>query len=569
MSEYELTPKVDQVQEFIEIATDFGNRLDLVREAISNSFDANATKIWVDFSVIQDHGEKVLKIVLTDNGDGMDEDGLQSFFDLGNSLRRNDPNKIGEKGHGTKIYFNSQKVTIETVNGGFRRIADMDEPMRKLQDRQIPKVNVSASPEVGDHGTKITILGYNNNRRDKFTHHNIRDYIKWFTRAGSIQWVFNSNAENSTEIYLRGLGYEHDGFEKFEARHDFGKVTENMEQLLEWHGYYAPDYYCRRSVWKGHLKNHPEIRYQAVFSIEGSRVKYSYNPMLRRRGFQHPDIDNGYKIQDRYGLWLCKDFIPIQRKNEWLPTQKTEWTRLHAFINCQEFCLTANRGSIENTPTEILEDLHNVVKSIYNQIEESDDWHHLEWLERDASANRTINKEKSDFDWRKKRLNQANIASYEDFILIEPQRESGVFALFLQLSMLAPDLFPFQVLDYDTHQGIDVIVKGDNTTPIMNAKLFYVEFKHQLERSFNHSFENLHSVVCWDTQVKQDHTVESLDGAEIRTMRIVQPESDNDYTRYFLEDSRNPHRIEVFVLKDYLKQKLGLEFRPRTDASAI
>ena len=340
-------------------------------------------------------------------------------------------------------------------------------------------------------------------------------------------------------------------------------------QLLECYEYKAPDYYCRRIVRKGQLRKHPEIRYQAVFSIEGSRVKYVYNPMLRRQGYQHPDIDNGYKIQDRYGLWLCKDFIPIQRKNEWLPTQKTEWTRLHAFINCQAFRLTANRGSIENTPSEILEDLNHVVETIYKQIEESDDWHHLEWLEREASAYRTVEKEKSDFDWRKKRLNRANIAVYKDFTLIEPQRESGVFAIFLQLSMLAADLFPFQVLDYDTHQGIDVIVKGDSTTPIMDTKLFYVEFKYLLERSFNHSFENLHSVVCWDTQVKQDDTVECLDGAEKRTMRIVQPESDDDYTRYSLEDSRNPRRIEVFVLKDYLKQKLRLEFRPRTDASTI
>ena len=569
MSEYELTPKVDEVQEFIEIATDFGNRLDLVREAISNSFDANATKIWIDFSVIQEHGESVLKIVLRDNGEGMDEQGLQSFFDLGNSLRRGDSGKIGQKGHGTKIFFNSQKVVVETINGGVRRIAEMDKPMIKLRDRQIPKVKVSTSPEVGDHGTTVTILGYNNNRREKFTHHNIRDYIKWFTRAGSIQWVFNSNSENGVQIYLRGLGLDQDDFEEFDARHDFGEVTQNMEQLLEWYEYKAPDYYCRRIVRKGQLRRHPEIRYQAVFSIEGSRVKYAYNPMLRRQGYQHPDIDNGYKIQDRYGLWLCKDFIPIQRKNEWLPTQKTEWTRLHAFINCQAFQLTANRGSIENTPSEILEDLNHVVETIYKQIEESDDWHHLEWLEREASAYRTVEKEKSDFDWRKKRLNRANIAVYKDFTLIEPQRESGVFAIFLQLSMLAPDLFPFQVLDYDTHQGIDVIVKGDNTTPITDAKLFYVEFKYQLERSFNHSFENLHSVVCWDTQIKQDGTVDSLDGAEKRTMKIVQPKDDDDYTRYFLEDSRNPRRIEVFVLKDYLKQKLGLEFRPRTDASKI
>ena len=35
-----IEPKVDSAQEFIEIALDFSNPLDLVREAISNAFDA-------------------------------------------------------------------------------------------------------------------------------------------------------------------------------------------------------------------------------------------------------------------------------------------------------------------------------------------------------------------------------------------------------------------------------------------------------------------------------------------------------------------------------------------------
>jgi hypothetical protein len=35
MAEFTITPKVDETQEFIEIANDFANPLDLVREAIS------------------------------------------------------------------------------------------------------------------------------------------------------------------------------------------------------------------------------------------------------------------------------------------------------------------------------------------------------------------------------------------------------------------------------------------------------------------------------------------------------------------------------------------------------
>ena len=82
--EITIEPKVDSAQEFIEIALDFSNPLDLVREAISNAFDAEADNIVLEFSVIQEYGEKVLKIEIEDNGTGMDEKGLASFFDLGN-----------------------------------------------------------------------------------------------------------------------------------------------------------------------------------------------------------------------------------------------------------------------------------------------------------------------------------------------------------------------------------------------------------------------------------------------------------------------------------------------------
>ncbi len=124
-------------------------------------------------------------------------------------------------------------------------------------------------------------------------------------------------------------------------------------------------------------------------------------------------------------------------------------------------------------------------------------------------------------------------------------------------------MFPFQVVDYDTHEGIDIIAKGDKTTPISSAKLFYVEFKRTLSKGFNHSFENLHSVICWETEIKHDDIVRDINNEE-RKMQIIQPEKKNDYTKYFLDNQRKAHKIEVFVLRNYLKQKLGIEFYPRT-----
>src|SRR5579862_7006226 len=162
MVAFTITPQVDQAQEFIEIANDFSNALDLVREAISNAFDAKARKIEIEFDVIKKYGESILQITITDDGTGMDRSGLQSFFDLGNSLRRGDYTAIGEKGHGTKVYFNSSEIRVQTTQGNRTCKATMSDPYRKLFDREIPTVTVEEEETPGvASGTTIIILGYN------------------------------------------------------------------------------------------------------------------------------------------------------------------------------------------------------------------------------------------------------------------------------------------------------------------------------------------------------------------------------------------------------------------------
>ena len=564
MEKLEITPKVDETQEFIEIANDFSNPLELVREAISNAYDAKANEIKIKFLVENDYGEALLKIEIEDNGSGMDINGLQSFFDLGNSLRRQDKESIGEKGHGTKVYFNSKKIEVITWKNRTEYIATMNEPFKKLYNRQIPKVEVVKKDcETDSSGTKIVIWGYNNNRRDKFTHEILKDYILWFTKHGSIEKVINPN-KYQVLLFLQGLG--RDDYEQITWGHFFPEDSKNITQLFEEYLTKAPNHYSKRIVKIGFLKNYPEIKYEAIFNIEGTNVKYDYNPMIRRRGYSAPR--GAYTIQERYGLWLSKDFIPIQRKNEWITYKGSEYTKFHAFFNCQALKLTANRGSVENTPSEILQDIQDEVRKIYNEIIQSDDWAAMEWLEDEATSYQTTEREKKNFEWRLKKVNRANIATYKNVTLVEPERESGVFSTFLLLSTLEPDLFPFQVIDYDTHDGIDVIAKGDKKTPISISKLYYVEFKRTLEKGFNHSFENLHSIVCWETSIKHDDILSDINKEE-RKMQILSPVSDNDYTHFYLDNPRKAHKIEVFVLKHYLKEKLNIEFKPRTEDAAI
>lgn len=563
-----IEPKVDSAQEFIEIAMDFSNPLDLVREAISNAFDAQAKEIILDFSVIQEYGEKVLKIQIIDDGTGMDMEGLVSFFDLGNSLRRNDEDTIGEKGHGTKVFFNSRRIDVITARDGKKYHAVMLNPSKELFDRRIPKVTVTTETvEIQDHGTSITILGYNNDRREKFTHDQLRDYILWFTKFGSIEREFGKNDYKDVKMKFKGVDKK--ALEELSFGHVFPDESCSVSDLFENHLVEAPQWYCKKIIRTGRLKSMPEIEFKAVFCIEGNKIKYSYNNMLRRKGKVAPE--GAYTVQERYGLWLCKDFMPIQRKNEWITSKGSEYTKFHAFVNCQDLRLTANRGSIDNTPSEILEDLKKAVQEIYNEIIQGDDWIDLEWLDSEVTAYNTAEKEKKDFKRRIDKINRTRTADYNGIRLVEPNLESGVFTIFMQLSTYNPDIFPFVPLDYDTHSGIDVIVKENDNLPIKTSKLYYVEFKNYLSKDFNHTFDNLYSIVCWDinlAEIKNNEEVTDI-AKQRRILKIIPPENTGDYTRYYLDCPRRGRKIEVFVLKSYLKEKLNIEFLPRTEDSSI
>lgn len=565
MEIFNLIPKVDQTQEFLEIANDFSNPLEIVREGISNAFDAGAKTVHIEFRTDLEFGEKQLVIGIKDDGKGMDKAGLQSFFDLGNSLNKNNADAIGEKGHGTKVYLNSSYIEVKTAKDGKYYRAFVIDPYKKLFKGEIPEITV----EINDNpnflkGTEVTIRGYNRNRREKFTHQILKDYILWFTKFGSVENMFGINKNSDTKLYLKGLN--EDNFEQIKFGHIFPEGSESIDVLFAKYLVQAPYYFCKRVIKKGQLKDFPEIEFEAIFAIEGNKVKQQANPMIRRSGYQAPN--GSYTVQERYGLWLCKDYIPVQRKNQWITKKGSEYTKFHAFVNCQELKLTANRGSIDNTPYEILDNIEAEVLKCYNEIISGDDWTELEWLEQESVGYKTVEKEKSEFKKRIDKIKKTKIAYYKDILLVEPQRETGVFALTIKIMMLEPDLFTFKIIDYDTHTGIDVIVKGNDKLPLTQSKLFYVEFKNILGKDFNHSFENLFSIICWDTELKHNDKIIDINQEE-RSLKIISPENNKDYTRYFLDHPRSAHRIEVFVLKDYLKQKLGIDFRPRNDKDLI
>ncbi len=574
MEPFEIAPQVNAAAEFKEIAFDFGTPLDILREAISNSFDAHAKFIKLWFFKEQIKGRQVLKIIVDDDGDGMDRDALHAFFDLGNSLRQAQKQKlkdegklvpIGEKGHGTKVYFNSSKIEVHTSSKGKSYHAVMDDPFAALSDGRVPTAQVEVKDaSANERGTQIVIYGYNNNQTELFNHDRLKDHILWFTKFGSFEKELGVMIHKDVKLSLKGL--DHDQPEEILFGHMFPPESTGLEKLFDQYIDQAPDYFCKRYVRSGTLPDLPECSYHAVFYVEGNKIKQDYNKMLRRAGKK--DYPSGaYTVSERYGIWLCKDFIPIERRNEPINYKGSEFTKLHAFFNCQDLRLSANRDSIGPTEGRIKRAIDEQIVKLYDEIMAGPDMNMLDYFADQAEAKKTAEKEKRDLESRLKRAEKAKVAEYKGVTLVEPYSEVGVLAIVAQLSVLEPNLFPFTIVDYDMRSGYDLIVKGDATTPIQNAKHFYVEYKHELGFAFNHTFKNLMHIVCWETRLKQDDEIEDILGSK-RWMKISKPAVPGAHTRFMLDDPNGQIKIEVFVLKVYLKEKLGIEFKPR-DATSV
>ena len=569
-------PKVNPEREFVEIATDFSNPLELVREMISNSFDAGAKTLDISFSVEKnDEGEDTLKIVFEDDGSGISQDEMEhNFFDLGNSSRRGDAKAIGEKGHGTKVAFNSSCIEVESVsrhNPKVQITAKVLRPLARLNNGEMPEVECKISPYSGDKAsyTKITVWGYNRNRRGLFHHQILRDYILWFTKFGSFEGRFEEKRHEDVVITLQGLG--ENAAEKLAFGHHFPEESEGIDKLIARRPGDAPDHYCKHFSREGELPNFPEIKYQAFFSVEGNKVKRGYNKLLRGPGRTVVPDNAGYTVQDRYGLWLCKDFIPIQRANSWVAPKGSEYTRLHAFFNCQGFNLTANRGSVNNTESEKMAEVEKVVKSIFDDISKTEGWQDFDWLEAQVVGYKASERENSEYQRRIRDFNRTQVASYKERLLVEPLSENGVYGLVVMLLSLNPAAFPFAILDYNTRVGIDLIVKGTGNGNISNSTPFYVELKYFLGENMNHSFKNLHTIVCWDTMIRDGGEVVDVQDKS-RTMQIISADANDNpdgYTKYLLDAPASNKKIECIVLKQYLKEKLGIDFRPRTKEEQV
>ncbi|GAA1324188.1 hypothetical protein GCM10009647_059540 [Streptomyces sanglieri] len=327
------SPKVNEVNEFLEIASDFEDPLEVIRESLSNSYDAGASEVEITILNRPDGSD----IIIEDDGHGMDERDLESFFDLGNSRKTN---SIGYKGHGTKIFYKSDRIEVTTVRDGSSYRAVMENPWEKLNRKELPKYDLTkTSVRRGNPGTKIKITNFRSGKgfdAEALTYNKIHHYLKWKTIAGSLAHEFGeSQREMEITVNLD---------EKIDDTKDKLVTTNQLEfpdeQLDPDDGKFPAERMC---------KHYPAREIDVEY--EGGETTVQIVGMVGGKKARN-ELPTYGKHSAQFGIWLAKDHIKVERYNEAV-SHDNEYIHFFFVANCQDIELSANRETIRNKSSSV------------------------------------------------------------------------------------------------------------------------------------------------------------------------------------------------------------------------
>jgi hypothetical protein len=460
------TPKVNEVNEFLEIASDFEDPLEVIRESLSNAYDANATEVEIEVR----SREMGSDIVIEDDGHGMNERDLESFFDLGNS-RKTD--SIGYKGHGTKIFYKSDQIVVNTVRDGISRRAVMEEPWRKLNDRELPQYEVTErETRSANSGTRIKVHNFRSGKGfapEQLTYNKIDHYLNWKTIAGAVTCPSDEHDPVDDMTITVTLGDEIDD------TRDQLVTTSSLqfpeEQLEPGDGDFPEERMC-----KHYDRRELEVEYDGgtttvdIIGMIGGKAARNELPTYGRHSAQ-------------FGVWLAKDDIKVEQYNEAI-SHDNEFLHFFFIANCQEFELSANRETIRNKTSDVYQAACEEIEYYMSKVVQ-DPWfkRYLE-IRREAKLRRRAKSQRNSLDNRRERITNDE--------QLEPTNRTE---LILAIERAARELsdFSFQIQDYRPDSDVNAVATRDGR--LRNTALHLTLTDHFAE---SRSLANVETIVYWD-----------------------------------------------------------------------
>ncbi|QSG02807.1 ATP-binding protein [Natranaeroarchaeum sulfidigenes] len=416
------SPKVNEVNEFLEIASDFEDPLEVIRESLSNSYDAGASEVKISIRN-QPEGSD---IIIEDDGHGMNERDLESFFDLGNS-RKTD--SIGYKGHGTKIFYKSDHIEVTTVRDGKSYRAVMEEPWEKLNRKELPKYELTKhSVRSGNSQTKIKITNFRSGKgfnAEELTYNKIHHYLKWKTIAGSLAHKFGE-FQREMDIIVELDEDIDDTRDKL--------VTTNRLELPEEQEEPGDGRFPAERMCKHYPAEEIDVEY------DGGETTVQIVGMVGGKKARN-ELPTYGKHSSQFGVWLAKDHIKVERHNEAI-SHDNEYIHFFFVANCQDIELSANRETIRNKSSSVYQAVTEEIEYYLSKVMQ-DPWFKEEYLQtrKEGKHRRRMANQQSSLKERRERIEADgfNPANSSEVLLGLERAVNGNASLTLSVEDFQPD----------------------------------------------------------------------------------------------------------------------------------
>ncbi len=572
-----ISRKIDKRNLVRELAQNKVDALELLREALANAKDHEAHTMWVK-TVRGAGGAREPDIFIMNDGAGMGSTELSAFWGVSSSIKPGQ--SIGYKGHGTKLYFASRRLHVATRRAAQDawQLSTLERPDESddddVEETPLPPTHrlakeIAAAGLSDKHGVAILVEGcsFTDAPARFLSRRAVESYCDWFTVVGDVRsGLFRKREEfhraiasksgpyealrvnevpirpllvmlsiNGEDVYRPlGLGTSKKDQEFLQAWSDDRKEFGAQPGLLALGHRFADHHESQAGARRVRddlsslclldptsFGDDPE--YAVVLRIEGHRRQRETYLEASWQGHQ-----GEYNFDERFGMWLCKDFVPATQQNDWLreaieraAQKKNRLSRYevktlrnwHVFVNYQGLNLTANRNNVSN-----LRDVRErVVTLVAKRIEKAfDEDAFAEWVNnlQSAVARGQREREVRQMAERAERMTKwfgladgvepatvtrlARLDADESLRLPTPTNEQELFYLYAVIS--GAFRVPLRVLEYNTREGIDavaqVIDEGLFTPPITTAR---VEFKNEISsnKTVDHYFDAVDAFVCW------------------------------------------------------------------------
>lgn len=563
-----LQKRDDRKNTATELSNNRTDALEILREALSNAKDHRADQVYI--RTWKDRNNRI-SLLIVDNGHGLNDARFGAFFGIGTSDKEDagTDKKIGHKGHGTKLYLECRRLLVAShANGdsGWRYTEEHD-PL-KHADKKDFDVNPLPSDhpqlthlrELGllDHtGTLIYMEELECYDADLLIQRRrIETYLDWHTVQGDIRsGLFDTRGEFQAAVetrspHIMGLLLDHEAALKpldvrlrLNGEASYTRIGQSGPFLAPWglppgplasFGHrFADSALSKAGSQRGVVDDNSAIRLTGpddwysdtgiaiVAHVEGNARQRATYSEARWNG--HPGL---YTFDDRWGLWLCKDFIPIVQHNDLLeralqrsaPALAYEFKKLRnwkVFVHDSSLVLIANRTAFANRVQREQQIVDALTATLTEAVKRPNFRAWIQKLQIAKSA-RAKDHEVADANERrdasKKWLIRKNRASINPLAAVglspvpkghaltmpEPVSEQDVVLLYGILT--GRYRMPVEILNYEEHKGIDAIgLCHEVKLSPLGGTIVGVEFKFEVEarQPIDHYFEAIDVLICW------------------------------------------------------------------------